>query len=136
MPRNDVEPKDVYERVINYVTHNTGREPLGIRAPAITGGVSRIVGGTTSSTVEHQLELACKRGELVRYADWSDRYRYLPVDADVIASVIQTEDLHIDTGVCHSDALRTVIARENTRDESDMDLITDTADLIREIDND
>lgn len=132
----DHTPKEVYERAVRYVEHNIGREPLGIRAGAVTGGVSRIVGGTTTSTIDHQLELAAERGDLVRYVDWEGRLRYVPVDADVLAQIITTEDIHIDTGACHADALRTVIARENTREESNMDLITQTADLIGEIDDD
>lgn len=133
---DDLSSKDVYDHVLGYVKHNTTpRQPLGLRAPTVAGGVSCITGGTNIGTVEHCLDLATERGVLVKYLDWKRRHRYAPADADTVVSIIETDDLALadDTSV---DVLRRFIGAENTSAEPDLERIEMLAEAIERLEAD
>jgi len=133
MAVDELSSEAVFEHVVGYLERNTTpRQPLGLRAPTIAGGVSCITGGTNINTVEHCLDLATERGTLVKYRDWKRRWRYAPADNATLESIVTTDDLELDTKTVPADTIRGAIGAQNVSDDPNHELIERFAELVAE----
>jgi hypothetical protein len=101
--------------------------------PTVTGGVSRITGGTNSQTVRTCLQEAVGNGDCLVYLDWGGRKRYAPAADTTAHEILTTADLELRGA--DADTLRGVVGIENRAADTDRELIEYVVTLIGEVED-